>query len=132
LPGLKRSPEDRPPLSLGDLALLVVVFLLACATFAVEEGLAQDMRIGSRWFGSGGGQDAVRVVSSRRGGVEVNGKPADLAAVGSAVRSALAAREEPLVVVVAEPGSDVDLVLAVLDQIRSIGAPRIKLVNRLP
>lgn len=98
----------------------------------MEEGLAQDMRIGSRWFGSGGGQDAVRVVSSRRGGVEVNGKPADLAAVGSAVRSALAAREEPLVVVVAEPGSDVDLVLAVLDQIRSIGAPRIKLVNRLP
>lgn len=92
----------------------------------------RDLRAGSRRFGSGGSPEVVRVVSSARGGFEVNGRQADLASVGSAIRSALAAGGEPLVVVEAEPGSDGDLVLAVLDEIRSTGASRIKLMNRLP
>lgn len=132
MPGLKRSAEDRLPLSLGDLALLGVVFLLACAAFAVEEGLIRDLRAGGGWSRSGGPADVVRVVSAAGRSVRVNGKEADPASAASAVRAVLAAGGEPLVVVEVGPGADCDLTMAVLDEVRSSGASRVKLLNRSP
>jgi biopolymer transport protein ExbD len=127
--GSARGAEQVSGVSLADAGLLVVVFLLVCSTFAIENGLFLRLPVGEAGRGRASGE-CVRVVTLGSGGVEINGRPQEPGGVGSAVRAALARNSGVVVVVEAGPGAKAAVIANILGEVRQAGATRISLSKR--
>lgn len=68
---------------------------------------------------------AVRIHES--GVIEVNGRPVDVRAVRANIETALAAKPDASVVVIAHRDSDAELMVTVIDQARVAGAAKVSL-----
>jgi biopolymer transport protein ExbD len=115
-------------ISLGDLILLILAFLLVCTTFAFEEALF--LRPSNAGAAAGmGGDKLVAIRCSRDGRVEIEGRPATIDMVRPAIERALAADDRSIVVLAADRGNYA-LVVEVLDQVGLARAPRVVLRER--
>ena len=124
-----RGVEQEPRVSLADAGLLVVVFLLVCLTFAIEDGLFLRLPEGEAGRGRASG-GCVKVVALGNGGIEVDGKPCVLGEAGAAVRAALASRSGLVVAVEARPGARAAVISDLLGEVGQAGAARISLGRR--
>jgi biopolymer transport protein ExbD len=124
--GASSGRDEAARVSLVDMGFLVAVFLLACATFAIQRGLAPGdaPRVGVPATGSG---QILRVVVPTDGLVEVGGRAGGLESLGPAVGAAVARNRN--VVVIAEGGAGASRVymIEVLDEIKRGGASKIAL-----
>ncbi|HVY62219.1 MAG TPA: biopolymer transporter ExbD, partial [Planctomycetota bacterium] len=76
--------------------------------------------------------DALAVAVSAAGEVRCEGRPCDLAALGSLVRARLRGRPRLPVVVLADRAARTAAVVAVMDRCRAAGAVRVALATEKP
>jgi biopolymer transport protein ExbD len=115
-PAARPRKQDRPQVAPGDVIFLAAVFLAICAVFATVEGLSLELP---------GGSGVLVVAASPDGHLAVDGRPASMESVESAVQSALALNPKVLVVVRRDSNANHALMIDLLNRLRQAGAARI-------
>lgn len=115
---------------LVDVCLVLVIIFMVIAPFALQAGI----EVASSRKGAAKGQAAVSknvlIRLDARGRLKVNGKDVAWEGLGEALRQAVAASEDKLVSLDADPDIDVGRVVEVLDASKQGGAQRLALLNR--
>lgn len=117
--GGQRGVEGKPTVSPADIAFLVVVFLLICATLAVSEGLVLGAWGGGSAIQEVGGRHVLRVVGFPDGHIEIEGHEVSLEMVRPIVESAAAGEDRLVVVAEYGAGTSPGLVSDVVDSLRA-------------
>ncbi len=109
-----------------DIVFIMLIFFIVTTSFVKEIGL--DVSRPSNAPPKEVKQSAVIAIRiSATGQVEVNNRRVDIRAVHANVQSALAAKPDSSVVVVADRDADAGLLVQVIDQAREAGAENVSL-----
>ncbi len=123
------SPDDEAQINITpmlDIVFIMLIFFIVTTSFVKEIGL--DVSRPSNTPPKEVKQSAVIAIRiSASGVVEVNNRRVDIRAVQANVQSALAAKPEASVVVVADRDADAGLLVQVIDQARQAGADNVSL-----
>ena len=109
-----------------DIVFIMLIFFIVTTSFVKEIGL--DVSRPSKAPPKEVKQSAVIAIRIAANGiVEVNNRVVDVRAVRANVQSALAAKPDAIVVVVADRDADAGLMVQIIDQAREAGAENVSL-----
>jgi biopolymer transport protein ExbD len=125
----RRRPEI-PLAPLIDVLLFLVLFFAAASS--LERDLGLDLVRPEATSGAALPSDALAVAISAQGEVRLEGRPIDLVALESAVRSRLRSRPSLPIALIADRSAKTSAVVSVMDRCRAAGAARIALATEKP
>jgi biopolymer transport protein ExbD len=129
----RRHHTSIPQASLADIAFLLLIFFIACTTYAIERGL--PLVLPSARYASVlevEPSEVFRIEGRADGSVLADGRPVLTRDLAPALRQRnaerrAAGRDELIVVIETAPGADYGLMVEILDQVRLADSRRVAL-----
>lgn len=114
---------------LVDVSLVLVIIFMAVAPFAVTAGIKVLESKAGVAEGKSSVTENVQVRLSEDGRLKINNKDVDFSVLAAALREALAAAKDKMVVITADEKNKVGQVVEILDSARQAGAVKLAIMK---